>query len=167
MPSVPSRQLRALQALPPDAATAALTGLALLTSVLLSTTGGAADAERILTVALLLLGFVALPIGAALSVFALGAPRLASEVSSATQTYTACGPAVQCTVCLDDVCEGQVARALPCGHKFHRGCVDSWLLVAQKNTCPLCTRPVVAGRDGDMATIPVACGMPTVGALCK
>lgn len=182
MPSLSSHRLRALQSLPPDAATVALTGVVLLTCVFISATAGAADAERILTCALLVLGFVALPIGAALSVLrptapvpapsgallALCAPRLAAEVACATRSYAAGGGvAAQCTVCLDDVCEGQAARSLPCGHEFHRNCVDSWLLMARKNACPLCTRTVVAGRDGNMALVPAACGTPTAGTQCK
>lgn len=180
--SLSSQQLPALQGLPPDVATLALTVLVLLCSVTLSTTARAADAERIITCGLLVLGFVALPIGAALSVFcppafvsapssvllALGSPRLAADVSRVTTSYCAAsGVAAQCTVCLDDVTEGQSARALPCGHEFHRSCVDSWLLMAQRNACPLCARPVIDDRDGNMESVPATLPLSTSGTPCR
>jgi len=45
-----------------------------------------------------------------------------------------------CAVCLSDLEVGEVARKLPCGHHFHKGCIDCWL---QRNKrCPLCMHPV-------------------------
>jgi len=45
-----------------------------------------------------------------------------------------------CSICLCDYNEGALLRRLPCGHDFHRRCVDKWL---QKNKrCPLCIHPV-------------------------
>lgn len=45
-----------------------------------------------------------------------------------------------CAVCLCDFEAGESARELPCGHFFHRGCIDRWL---QRNKrCPLCMHPV-------------------------
>lgn len=41
-----------------------------------------------------------------------------------------------CVICQSD---GLVFKTLPCGHHFHRGCVQQWL---RKNpTCPLCRAP--------------------------
>ncbi|GAX86687.1 hypothetical protein CEUSTIGMA_g14094.t1 [Chlamydomonas eustigma] len=43
-----------------------------------------------------------------------------------------------CPICLEDVVEGTVMRVLPCCHRFHRDCVDSWL--ERKATCPICQK---------------------------
>uniref|UniRef100_A0A8C3T100 Zinc finger SWIM-type containing 2 n=1 Tax=Chelydra serpentina TaxID=8475 RepID=A0A8C3T100_CHESE len=45
-------------------------------------------------------------------------------------------PGLQCRLCLKIFCLGQYARLLPCNHKFHRECIDNWLL-HQKNACPI------------------------------
>mmetsp|Transcript_74664 Transcript_74664/g.136368 ORF Transcript_74664/g.136368 Transcript_74664/m.136368 type:complete len:321 (+) Transcript_74664:66-1028(+) len=58
------------------------------------------------------------------------------------------GPALgtTCVVCLADFDEGDVARKLPCGHHFHKGCIDRWL---QRNKrCPLCMHPVDKAFSG-------------------
>ncbi|XP_065269851.1 E3 ubiquitin-protein ligase ZSWIM2 [Emys orbicularis] len=45
-------------------------------------------------------------------------------------------PGLQCRLCLKIFCLGQYGRLLPCNHKFHRECIDNWLL-HQKNACPI------------------------------
>uniref|UniRef100_G1Q8Z8 Zinc finger SWIM-type containing 2 n=1 Tax=Myotis lucifugus TaxID=59463 RepID=G1Q8Z8_MYOLU len=45
-------------------------------------------------------------------------------------------PGFQCRLCLQAFCPGQYARLLPCSHKFHRKCIDSWLL-HKCNACPI------------------------------
>ncbi|XP_025966044.1 E3 ubiquitin-protein ligase ZSWIM2 [Dromaius novaehollandiae] len=45
-------------------------------------------------------------------------------------------PGIQCRCCLKPFHLGQHVRLLPCNHKFHRECIDSWLL-HQRNTCPI------------------------------
>eukprot|EP00127_Corallochytrium_limacisporum_P004222 Clim_evm167s157 gene=Clim_evmTU167s157 len=42
-----------------------------------------------------------------------------------------------CTICLDIFEDKQEIRRLYCGHVFHTGCIDSWLL-EKKKYCPLC-----------------------------
>ncbi|KAI1899483.1 hypothetical protein AGOR_G00062260 [Albula goreensis] len=44
-------------------------------------------------------------------------------------------PGQQCRLCLKSFLLGQHVKHLPCHHKFHSDCVDSWLL--QSNSCPL------------------------------
>ncbi|KAI4377259.1 hypothetical protein MLD38_014919 [Melastoma candidum] len=52
-----------------------------------------------------------------------------------------------CAICLDEVKEGQWCRRLVgCGHVFHKGCVDSWLV--RVAACPLCRRRVRGLREG-------------------
>eukprot|EP00531_Pseudo-nitzschia_arenysensis_P008564 CAMPEP_0116120504 /NCGR_PEP_ID=MMETSP0329-20121206/3208_1 /TAXON_ID=697910 /ORGANISM="Pseudo-nitzschia arenysensis, Strain B593" /LENGTH=249 /DNA_ID=CAMNT_0003614273 /DNA_START=101 /DNA_END=850 /DNA_ORIENTATION=+ len=43
---------------------------------------------------------------------------------------------VKCLVCQEDYCKGEELRKLPCGHYFHKDCVDQWLL--SKDFCPYC-----------------------------
>ncbi|XDC71600.1 hypothetical protein R6Z07F_002773 [Ovis aries] len=45
-------------------------------------------------------------------------------------------PGYQCRLCLKAFRRGQHARLLPCTHKFHRKCIDSWLL-HKCNSCPI------------------------------
>lgn len=46
-------------------------------------------------------------------------------------------PGVQCRICLHGYQTGQFVRKLPrCKHKFHRDCIDNWLLHSRP-TCPI------------------------------
>ncbi|XP_010073540.1 PREDICTED: E3 ubiquitin-protein ligase ZSWIM2, partial [Pterocles gutturalis] len=45
-------------------------------------------------------------------------------------------PGIQCRLCLKSFQLRQHVRLLPCNHKFHRECIDTWLL-QQRNTCPI------------------------------
>ena len=50
-----------------------------------------------------------------------------------------------CAICLESIVAGDRLRSLPCGHSFHVGCIDPWLLrVAPKAlpSCPLCKASV-------------------------
>lgn len=43
----------------------------------------------------------------------------------------------ECVICLNQFKEGQKCRLMKkCGHRFHRSCIDRWLMVEQQ--CPLC-----------------------------
>jgi len=53
----------------------------------------------------------------------------------------------ECSICICTFQEGDAVRQLPiCGHKFHKGCIDLWLL--RQNKCPLCKGDVVAKASG-------------------
>mgnify|MGYP000864554440 FL=1 len=43
-----------------------------------------------------------------------------------------------CAICIENYKDGDEIRNLPCEHKFHKDCVDHWLVV--KNSCPVCKR---------------------------
>ena len=45
-------------------------------------------------------------------------------------------PGVQCRVCLSAYSVGHFVRRLPCDHKFHKECIDNWLL-HQHARCPV------------------------------
>lgn len=42
----------------------------------------------------------------------------------------------ECSICAESYVDGATLRRLPCGHEFHRACVDPWLL-KRSGTCPL------------------------------
>lgn len=46
----------------------------------------------------------------------------------------------ECSICLNCVCSHDSVRQLPCGHTFHRSCIDLWLL--RRAECPLCKQSV-------------------------
>lgn len=43
-------------------------------------------------------------------------------------------PEDECSVCLDRF--GDVAKEMPCSHRFHAGCIERWL--GLHGSCPLC-----------------------------
>ncbi|KAI4321918.1 hypothetical protein MLD38_035245 [Melastoma candidum] len=54
---------------------------------------------------------------------------------------------VSCSICLQDFEGGEYGRRLPnCGHVFHLGCLDSWLI--RSGSCPMC-RDSVHDNDDD------------------
>lgn len=46
----------------------------------------------------------------------------------------------ECTICIDEMKEGDSAMFLPCKHWFHEECVVLWL--KEHNTCPICRTPI-------------------------
>mmetsp|Transcript_123696 Transcript_123696/g.309148 ORF Transcript_123696/g.309148 Transcript_123696/m.309148 type:complete len:296 (-) Transcript_123696:123-1010(-) len=47
-----------------------------------------------------------------------------------------------CAVCLSDFEWDDMLRRLPCGHAFHRACIDKWL--RRNKVCPLCLQDIEA-----------------------
>lgn len=51
---------------------------------------------------------------------------------------------IDCIVCLEHYKCGEIVKLLPCGHCFHRGCIDCWLLQSfdpKNKKCPVCRWP--------------------------
>ncbi|KAF7544070.1 hypothetical protein G7Z17_g10239 [Cylindrodendrum hubeiense] len=46
----------------------------------------------------------------------------------------------ECTICIDEMKEGETVIFLPCKHWFHEACVVLWL--KEHNTCPICRTPI-------------------------
>lgn len=47
---------------------------------------------------------------------------------------------VKCLVCQCQYEEGEKVRVLPCGHQFHKDCIEQWLLT--KDHCPYCRQSI-------------------------
>jgi len=54
----------------------------------------------------------------------------AQEVASAPEDCKTC------TICIEEFRVGDEQRTLPCFHRFHKACIDTWL--RQNGTCPIC-----------------------------
>ncbi|XP_067911293.1 E3 ubiquitin-protein ligase znrf3 isoform X1 [Heterodontus francisci] len=46
-----------------------------------------------------------------------------------------------CAICLERYVDGEELRVIPCTHRFHKKCVDPWLL--QHHTCPHCRHNII------------------------
>ncbi|XP_051888072.1 E3 ubiquitin-protein ligase znrf3 isoform X2 [Pristis pectinata] len=46
-----------------------------------------------------------------------------------------------CAICLEKYVDGEELRVIPCTHRFHKKCVDPWLL--QHHTCPHCRHNII------------------------
>ena len=74
-------------------------------------------------------------------------------------------PGDTCAICIDTLEDEDEVRGLTCGHAFHAGCLDPWL-ISRRACCPLCKadfyvpkpRPEDAndagGRSGDLPQPP-------------
>jgi len=51
------------------------------------------------------------------------------------------GDQTNCPICLGEFCQGEDLKSLPCVHFYHKGCIDSWLMVG--HACPVCKLLVV------------------------
>ncbi|WOL12095.1 hypothetical protein Cni_G20859 [Canna indica] len=70
---------------------------------------------------------------------ALGRRRAAAAAAAAERT-------TDCRVCLSRFEPESVVNRLPCGHLFHKACLETWLDYHHA-TCPLCRTHVLQGED--------------------
>ncbi|KAF5281105.1 hypothetical protein FQR65_LT02971 [Abscondita terminalis] len=57
----------------------------------------------------------------------------------------------KCIVCMYNYQENEELRILQCNHKFHRKCVDEWLVTSY--LCPVCRTQLVAGQTIDRVSL--------------
>ncbi len=51
-----------------------------------------------------------------------------------------------CVICMCDFEDGERVTCLPCGHSFHKGCIEPWLI--QKSAlCPICKQSILPTGD--------------------
>lgn len=51
-----------------------------------------------------------------------------------------------CCICLEEFINNDVIKLLPCGHGFHRSCIDQWLF-NNSNQCPVCRRSIFINSE--------------------
>lgn len=49
-------------------------------------------------------------------------------------------PCEECSLCLDEYCDGEEVLRLNCTHLFHENCLAPWL--TKSTECPLCKQDV-------------------------
>ncbi|XP_006869361.1 PREDICTED: E3 ubiquitin-protein ligase ZNRF3 [Chrysochloris asiatica] len=54
-----------------------------------------------------------------------------------------------CAICLEKYIDGEELRVIPCTHRFHKKCVDPWLL--QHHTCPHCRHNIIEQKGNPSA----------------
>lgn len=54
----------------------------------------------------------------------------------------------ECSMCLVEIEATQPQRVLRCGHAFHQGCIDDWLVRYTNSLCPFCKQPLVESLGG-------------------
>lgn len=81
-------------------------------------------------------------LGETASAMAGAVPPDAAVVDQTTQvsTWEGSEEEVQCVICCEDLAVGEEVRTLPCGHRYHRECVDAWL--RRSRLCCICKRPI-------------------------
>ncbi|GAO15751.1 uncharacterized protein UV8b_00929 [Ustilaginoidea virens] len=62
------------------------------------------------------------------------------------------GGKAECSICIDEMKEGETAVFLPCKHWFHEDCVVLWL--KEHNTCPVCRTPIEKPNRGRSRNTP-------------
>ncbi len=60
----------------------------------------------------------------------------------------------ECSVCLENMKFRQHIRSLTCDHKFHKRCIDSWLVKDKR--CPICRCDQLTQRSNTARQIHVA-----------
>jgi hypothetical protein len=66
-----------------------------------------------------------------------------TALETGTELFDLFGQEGSCSICMDDLDEGQRVRAVRgCQHLFHAACVEPWLL--SHGTCPMCRSHAVA-----------------------
>ncbi|CAL4916890.1 unnamed protein product [Urochloa decumbens] len=84
-----------------------------------------------------------------------GAVEVGTKAAADGERWRRCGghdraaAGYYCCVCISACRDGEEIRWLPCGHAFHRDCVDRWLARCRR-TCPLCRLHVGGAAVGSV-----------------
>ena len=71
------------------------------------------------------------------------AAAAAAAATGAAPAYYQCD---SCVICMCDFEDGERVTVLPCGHNFHKGCIEPWLI--QKSAlCPICKKSILPTGD--------------------
>lgn len=49
----------------------------------------------------------------------------------------------ECRICISDFADGDTITSLPCNHRFHKHCIETWL--KRKAVCPICRKDIQEG----------------------
>lgn len=80
--------------------------------------------------------------------FAGGGVRAKQQRSAAPRRAGSCagdGGSPACAVCLEAYASGELLRTLPCLHRYHAACADTWLVDVPQ--CPVCRTHCLEGGD--------------------
>uniref|UniRef100_UPI00398EE1BB E3 ubiquitin-protein ligase znrf3 n=1 Tax=Pristiophorus japonicus TaxID=55135 RepID=UPI00398EE1BB len=67
--------------------------------------------------------------------------KVAREGSCGASDTLSSSSTSDCAICLERYVDGEELRVIPCTHRFHKKCVDPWLL--QHHTCPHCRHNII------------------------
>lgn len=78
---------------------------------------------------------------------------LASDVEDDSEDEHVITPVTEndlltCAICIEDMVDEELVRGLTCGHIFHAGCIEPWLLT-RRACCPLCKHDFYAPKPID------------------
>ncbi|XP_015221936.2 E3 ubiquitin-protein ligase znrf3 [Lepisosteus oculatus] len=83
------------------------------------------------------------------------------EGSCGTSDSLSSSSTSDCAICLEKYIDGEELRVIPCAHRFHKKCVDPWLL--QHHTCPHCRHNIIEQKKGNPGPICMEPGNPAHG----
>ncbi|XP_061625037.1 E3 ubiquitin-protein ligase znrf3 isoform X2 [Phyllopteryx taeniolatus] len=73
--------------------------------------------------------------------------KVARESSCGASDSLSSSSTSDCAICLEKYIDGEELRVIPCAHRFHKKCVDPWLL--QHHTCPHCRHNIIEQKKGN------------------
>ncbi|KAI9159378.1 hypothetical protein H9P43_008718 [Blastocladiella emersonii ATCC 22665] len=78
-------------------------------------------------------------------------PRVLASLPVRTFYAAKCheNDATMCVICLDEFVDEDEMHELPCTHRFHCACIETWLR-DRKNVCPICRFELVEEEDEDL-----------------
>ncbi|XP_052413904.1 E3 ubiquitin-protein ligase znrf3 [Carassius gibelio] len=80
------------------------------------------------------------------------------EVSCRASDSVSSSSTPDCAICLEKYIDGEELRVIPCAHRFHKKCVDPWLL--QHHTCPHCRHNIIEQKKGNPGAVCLDPGNP-------